>query len=586
MKRIALACLILSVITSMAIADWMTDRWTINYRVKGEQFQIQTDRMGTPTWVFDLMEGTNTYDGSGLTWTLRYGPDKNADAMPSTTGTVTSTYVTFPISSNFLAEALNDGFVAIVASTGTLAETFAEGRIDIDRAPQIDTEAALLPTTSISGSAYGPFYGDFSGWPFALSTETNLFTGAGSTGQITSVAGDAGKYLRADGTWQTIAGGGDMLASTYDTNANSVVDNSERLGGYLPAYFSNTGTVAAIDGRVTVVEAWPTSTWSSAIQPSDTSGWNTASFQSWVLQSQTSGWNTAAFQSWVLQSETSGWNTASFQDWALSTQIFAGAATTGLITSVAGDSGKFLRADGSWQTIAGGGDMLASTYDTNANSVVDNSERLGGYLPAYFSDTGTVAAIAGRVTVVEAWPTSTWSSAIQPAQTSGWNTAAFQSWVLQSQTSGWEVGSHIGLAGTGTVAAIADRVTVVEAWPTSAWYKAELWSDCMVIQDPTNMYYGYSLPASAVTVSDCRIQGGNNSVTGWVSVVKKTVTNMVDNVSQMNTGIVLDKVNRADTSWTSATIGTNEEWGIQVGGLSGYLWTNMIKVQIQGTYDE
>ena len=44
-------------------------------------------------------------------------------------------------------------------------------------------------------------------------------------------AGDAAssKYLKADGTWATIGGGGDMLKSTYDTDNDGIVDNAESM---------------------------------------------------------------------------------------------------------------------------------------------------------------------------------------------------------------------------------------------------------------------------------------------------------------------------------------------------------------------
>jgi hypothetical protein len=56
---------------------------------------------------------------------------------------------------------------------------------------------------------------------------TNLFAGSGSTGLVTSAGGDAGKYLKADGTWATPAsgGGGDI----YSTN-NNVFSGSNTLG--------------------------------------------------------------------------------------------------------------------------------------------------------------------------------------------------------------------------------------------------------------------------------------------------------------------------------------------------------------------
>ena len=42
---------------------------------------------------------------------------------------------------------------------------------------------------------------------------TNLFAGAGTTGLITSAAGDAGKFLKADGSWAV--GGGDTTYTNY-----------------------------------------------------------------------------------------------------------------------------------------------------------------------------------------------------------------------------------------------------------------------------------------------------------------------------------------------------------------------------------
>lgn len=43
---------------------------------------------------------------------------------------------------------------------------------------------------------------------FSGGTFTNLFAGSGTTGSVTSAAGDAGKYLKADGTWATVSAGG------------------------------------------------------------------------------------------------------------------------------------------------------------------------------------------------------------------------------------------------------------------------------------------------------------------------------------------------------------------------------------------
>ena len=45
---------------------------------------------------------------------------------------------------------------------------------------------------------------------------SSLFTGSGTTGSVTSAAGDAGKYLKADRTWGTPAGAGDVIAGSVN----------------------------------------------------------------------------------------------------------------------------------------------------------------------------------------------------------------------------------------------------------------------------------------------------------------------------------------------------------------------------------
>jgi len=44
-------------------------------------------------------------------------------------------------------------------------------------------------------------------------------------------------------TWVTTNAVGDMTKGVYDTNNNGVVDNSERLGGQLPAYYASVSYV-------------------------------------------------------------------------------------------------------------------------------------------------------------------------------------------------------------------------------------------------------------------------------------------------------------------------------------------------------
>ena len=44
--------------------------------------------------------------------------------------------------------------------------------------------------------------------------------------------------INADGTISSVIAGGDMLKSTYDTNSDGIVDDSDKLGGQLPSYYA------------------------------------------------------------------------------------------------------------------------------------------------------------------------------------------------------------------------------------------------------------------------------------------------------------------------------------------------------------
>ncbi|WJJ55291.1 hypothetical protein QB910_000047 [Dabrowskivirus KKP3916] len=46
------------------------------------------------------------------------------------------------------------------------------------------------------------------------------------------------------------SGFGDMMKSTYDTNGNGVVDNSEKLGGQLPSYYALSSDITSINSKI------------------------------------------------------------------------------------------------------------------------------------------------------------------------------------------------------------------------------------------------------------------------------------------------------------------------------------------------
>ena len=121
---------------------------------------------------------------------------------------------------------------------------------------------------------------------------TNLFSGASSTGLITSVAGDAGKFLKADGSWGTPAGAGDITAvvagtalfgggtSGSVTLTHSNLSSQASVNGSGVSFIQDVTMDAVIGGHVTSLTAVDLSgvTWNGAnITNSDHGKLNAAS---------------------------------------------------------------------------------------------------------------------------------------------------------------------------------------------------------------------------------------------------------------------------------------------------------------------
>jgi hypothetical protein len=123
---------------------------------------------------------------------------------------------------------------------------------------------------------------------------TDLFGGAGTTGVITSAGGDAGNFLRADGTW----------AAVITTESDPV--------------FS-----ASVAANITTQL---TNNWSTAFSWGDhaTNGYLTSFTETDPV--------------WVGVSN----------QYVRFVDGFTGAGTTGVVSSAPGDAGNFLRADGTW----------------------------------------------------------------------------------------------------------------------------------------------------------------------------------------------------------------------------------------------
>jgi hypothetical protein len=64
-------------------------------------------------------------------------------------------------------------------------------------------------------------------------------------------SGAVGSFLRADYLWSAPAGGGDMLQSIYDTDADNIVDNSIQFSTHTYEHYVNTTTYQTVGGSKT-----------------------------------------------------------------------------------------------------------------------------------------------------------------------------------------------------------------------------------------------------------------------------------------------------------------------------------------------
>lgn len=80
-----------------------------------------------------------------------------------------------------------------------------------------------------------------------------------STSETNALSAAQGKVLNdkiaAINTNMEDLGAGDMLKSTYDVNGDGVVDDAEKLGGQLPAYYAKASDLEAAQGAIDAIEA-------------------------------------------------------------------------------------------------------------------------------------------------------------------------------------------------------------------------------------------------------------------------------------------------------------------------------------------
>lgn len=162
----------------------------------------------------------------------------------------------------YYAEQAGHATNADYATTSVKLQNHAAG----DFAGAISSTSGDLLIAITPGGAVDPTPYDLSFHPNARLLITNLFAGAGTTGRVTSAAGDAGKHLKADGTWDDLsltylprAGGTATAGSTFAWSGSTLsgigtgTASNLNLSVIRPITDSTTGVVVQTQNGLTNV---------------------------------------------------------------------------------------------------------------------------------------------------------------------------------------------------------------------------------------------------------------------------------------------------------------------------------------------
>lgn len=177
------------------------------------------------------------------------------------------------------------------------------------------------------------------------------------------------------------SGTGDMVKSVYDPNNDGVVKDSDKLGGKLPAYYSDYNNLANK----------PTTTGGSSSGDMLKSAYDTTNNGVVDNSEKLDGQPAAYYRNYnnLIDKPTTGFGSGD-----MSKATYDNSGISGVVDDserLGGQPPAFYRDYNNLNnkpTTSGSssGDMLKSAYDTNNNGVVDNSEKLDGQPAAYYRD--------------------------------------------------------------------------------------------------------------------------------------------------------------------------------------------------------